>query len=215
MESGVYKITCLVNRKIYIGSSKDAEKRHFQHWQALKRGTHHNIHLQRAWAKYGEENFSFEIIEKLDGPPNKLIEREQYWLDQTKCYMSEVGFNIATRAGTPAGGKGFKHVMIFCDMEAKRIWDSLSIREAGFLSWLLLYLDEENRVMGDNEIGKKGEPLNQKHLMKLMRKTKSFISKHIKSLQDKGLIFVVVEGNKRTIYVSTTIAMYGGMKQNG
>jgi hypothetical protein len=68
------------------------------HLIALRAQKHINKYLQRAWNKYGECNFEFSIIEQID---EGLLEREQYWLDNTKCYDKRIGFNIAKIAGQP------------------------------------------------------------------------------------------------------------------
>src|SRR5229473_6154293 len=59
--SGIYKITCTANKRIYIGSAVNLRKRKNEHWNAFKRNQHHNRHLQRAWDKYGEQAFTFEV----------------------------------------------------------------------------------------------------------------------------------------------------------
>lgn len=63
MNSGIYIIENLINKKIYVGQSNNIKKRWRQHKNLLKANNHHNIHLQRAWNKYGEKNFSFHIME--------------------------------------------------------------------------------------------------------------------------------------------------------
>lgn len=89
----IYKIKNIVSNKCYIGSSVDGKKRWVGHKRDLKLEKHHNQHLQRAWNKYGSENFSFEILENvLD--KSKLIEREQYYLD-----VLQPEYNIQKIAG--------------------------------------------------------------------------------------------------------------------
>jgi group I intron endonuclease len=49
---------------MYIGKSKNIQRRKTRHLYELHKGSHKNIHLQRAFAKYGENNFEFGIIEQ-------------------------------------------------------------------------------------------------------------------------------------------------------
>lgn len=100
--SGVYKITCLANGKVYVGSSSNLRQRWNEHRSHLTRKIHKNAHLQNAWDKYGEQSFSFEVIETV--PLLTLLEREQYWLDNLKSFDKAIGFNIAVNAANPALG---------------------------------------------------------------------------------------------------------------
>lgn len=86
----IYKITNLINNKIYIGQTK-------QHY--LDRWTQHKSHartnssnhkLAKAIRKYGEENFFVEVVEKCSY--EELDEKEIYWI---KYYNSiKEGYNI-------------------------------------------------------------------------------------------------------------------------
>jgi group I intron endonuclease len=107
--SGIYKIVNQVDGKFYIGSAISFRKRWNAHRSGLKRNIiYANPHLQRAWNKYGEENFEFEVIEEvLD--KSKLIEREQHYLDTLKP-----GYNICPIAGSRLGCKGY------CSEETKK-----------------------------------------------------------------------------------------------
>lgn len=99
--SGIYKITNNINQKFYIGSSEDIEKRWYHHKNCLNKGIHINKHLQLAWNKYGENNFSFEIIEKCE--PQNTLEIEQKYLDMYwKCGKL---YNIARYAEAPMKGR--------------------------------------------------------------------------------------------------------------
>lgn len=65
MIKAIYKITNLINNKVYIGQTVHPNKRWWEHQQRAK--THYDaypIHL--AINKYGAENFSFEILEWTD-----------------------------------------------------------------------------------------------------------------------------------------------------
>lgn len=102
--SGIYQIKNLVNNKIYIGSAANVKNRWKTHKSELNHNKHHSPYLQRAWDKYGIENFEFSILEVvLD--INDLIIREQYWMDITECYDSKVGYNLSKIAGSRLGVK--------------------------------------------------------------------------------------------------------------
>ena len=79
---GIYKITNLINNKIYIGSSKNLKKRLNDHFSYLKRNKHGNNHLQASYNKHGLNYFTTEIIEECD--LTILIKREQYYIDTLK-----------------------------------------------------------------------------------------------------------------------------------
>ena len=76
---GVYRIICQETGDCYVGSSAYLQSRKSEHLQRLRKNEHANIHLQRAWNKYGEESFIFEILERPS--VKELVEREQYWID--------------------------------------------------------------------------------------------------------------------------------------
>lgn len=101
--SGIYQITNLVNGKFYIGSAKYVKSRLSCHLNDLRDGKHDNEYLQYSFIKYGEKAFEFKLIEKCEF--DKLIEREQYWLDKTKCYERHIGYNIRTIANSNLGIK--------------------------------------------------------------------------------------------------------------
>ena len=50
---GVYKITNIKNKKIYIGSSKNILQRWKNHIRELESTSHKNMFLQEDWDEYG------------------------------------------------------------------------------------------------------------------------------------------------------------------
>lgn len=100
--TGVYKIICLSNSKIYVGSASSVKapsrtKRGFYgrwslHITNLCNNKHPNKHLQNAWNLYGEGNFTFEIIETTI--PEEAESREIYWSKLLDSHNQSIGFNI-------------------------------------------------------------------------------------------------------------------------
>lgn len=91
---GVYQIKNLVNNKIYIGSTKVSFKgRLKEHLSQLRRGIHSNLYIQEDWDQFGEDNFEFSIIEVLEDG-GKIFDREQYYIDNTRCLDRQFGYNI-------------------------------------------------------------------------------------------------------------------------
>lgn len=102
-KSGIYKIVNLVNGKLYVGSTVNLYNRKSQHFSSLMTNCHKNPYLQNAFNKYGINTFKFEVLEYVEDV-DKLIEREQYYLDiyfdnKNKCY------NVLPTAGSPLGVK--------------------------------------------------------------------------------------------------------------
>lgn len=97
--SGIYKITNIVNGKCYIGSSINIKKRFKAHYYVLKNNRNNSIKLQRAWNKYGESSFTFEVLlycEKED-----LVQNEQKAIDHYESATN--GYNINPTAYSQLG----------------------------------------------------------------------------------------------------------------
>lgn len=90
MPACIYSIKNEINGHEYIGQTKNFAKRKSKHLTALRNGYHCNAHLQKAWDKYGEENFSFSIIEQVEDY-SKIGEREKFWIDKLGYYNIDKG----------------------------------------------------------------------------------------------------------------------------
>lgn len=92
--TGIYKITNLINGKIYIGQSINIERRFLEHYR--KNGSLIDKDIQ----KIGKDFFTFEIIEEC--LPSELNDKEIYWI---KYYNSIVpnGYNCTE------GGNSFNN----------------------------------------------------------------------------------------------------------
>lgn len=103
-QTGVYIIKNTVNNKIYIGSSShNINNRITVHKRFLKQNKHENTYLQACYNKYGENTFTFEILELCN--KESCIEREQYYLDLYQSYKRDVGYNINEKANSNLGFK--------------------------------------------------------------------------------------------------------------
>ena len=97
---GIYRIKNITTDQCYYGSSIDIDLRFRVHKSQLRSNKHHNIHLQNAWNKYGEENFEFIIIEECESNKEILLEREQFYIDSLRPY-----YNLLPTAGSRLGSK--------------------------------------------------------------------------------------------------------------
>ena len=93
---GIYKITNLLNKKVYIGQSVDVKTRWSNHIKAslgIDSIAHSKVH--DAMSQDGVWNFTFELLEKCDKP--MLNEREKYYIG---FYQSNLyGYNL-TKGGS-------------------------------------------------------------------------------------------------------------------
>ena len=102
MICGIYKITNIINNKVYIGQSIDIHRR----WKDEKvnafstQSTEYQTLKSKAFRKYGLENFLFEVIEECS--PSMLNEREIYWINYYSSYTE--GYNMTM------GGNFSSHV---------------------------------------------------------------------------------------------------------
>ena len=101
---GIYCIVNSKNNKRYIGQTYDLSYRWMRHKSDLNCGTHHNKHLQFSWNKYGEDVFSFKILEYCS--IDNLDEREIYWINFYDSANQKYGYNLADGG---LGCRGYKH----------------------------------------------------------------------------------------------------------
>jgi group I intron endonuclease len=76
---GIYRITSLIDNKIYIGQARDIRDRLITHIKCGLGIDTPNNKLYSAMLELGVENFTFEIVEECD--VNLLNDREKYWIE--------------------------------------------------------------------------------------------------------------------------------------
>lgn len=103
MKKYIYKITNLINNKLYIGQAKNIQDRWYEH--CLEAASNRkNQHLYNAMRKYGINNFKIEPIE---GPIENYNEREIYWIAYYNTYLDKTkGYNMTPGGDEPPIRKG-------------------------------------------------------------------------------------------------------------
>lgn len=121
---GIYKITNLVNGKVYIGQSIHISTRLYQHKKI--RGISHGSLIDKAIQKYGVENFSFEILELC--LKNELDEKEKKFIQEYNS-ITPNGYNI--KEGGQGGAIPYKCKPVYkYDYEGNFLCGYPSIEEA-------------------------------------------------------------------------------------
>lgn len=107
----IYKITNIVNGKVYIGQSQKTfnerydrkgegvERVFLQHKAAKECGRPYNIHLYNSMEKYGINNFTVEIIEQCK-TVSKLNTREKYYIKMYNSADPDFGYNVQLGGGS-------------------------------------------------------------------------------------------------------------------
>lgn len=103
--AGIYVIENLANGNFYIGQASCIRRRFKEHSSLLARGKHDNLHLQRAYLKYGSEVFVMFMMQPCQDVELDKVEQEWvdvFWDDCKTCY------NIKVVANKPPNRKGAK-----------------------------------------------------------------------------------------------------------
>lgn len=102
MERVIYKATCLLNDKIYIGQTKNLEHRIKEHIRSANK-KNSSLIFHKAIRKYGEINFKWE---KIYSGSDLIDEIEEYFIKYyCSFYKNGKGYNMSFG---PAN-KGFSH----------------------------------------------------------------------------------------------------------
>lgn len=97
----IYGILNRTNRKYYIGSTTNFDKRKKEHLKSLRSNRHHSYLLQEDW---NEDLFDFVILEEVVGRDD-LKPREQWWIDNMDsfyniCKLSDSSLGVVRREET-------------------------------------------------------------------------------------------------------------------
>ena len=153
-KSGIYKITNLINGKIYIGRSLDLKSRKSKH-----KTTKTNTLISRAIHKYGHDNFLFEVIEYCEPQTFILIDREKYYLEKLNPF-NDKGYNLLKDSNI-GGWYGMTH-----SVESKEL---MSKSKKGIVPWnkgktgVQKHGSETRKLMSQNNSGKRNPFYGKTH----------------------------------------------------
>jgi len=176
-QSGIYKITCRPNNKVYVGSAVNISVRWKRHQSELISNKHVNLILQNSYNKYGLDVFEFKIIEIVDNQIN-LFEREQHYLDTLKPF-GKYGFNIMTLAqgGGTLDNHPNKEEICFKISRVKRGQKiKVSDEHKAYLS------EKLTKYFAEHPHPNKNKTLEEIHGVKKAKKIKKKISENNKTL---------------------------------
>lgn len=153
---GIYCIENTVNKKKYIGLSRDIYRRWLEHRSELNRGVHINQYLQSAWNIYGENTFEFYIVELCE--LNSLSDRERYYINAYNTLSHQNGYNLTAGGENTTRGK-----CVIC-LKSNMIYNSVKdaaknngISDITMIDWCrrcynFMYLDEYNILTDEQKV---------------------------------------------------------------
>lgn len=163
----IYKIENIKNKNCYVGSTTNFSRRKKDHLRFLKENRHHCKYLQRAWNKYGEDLFTFEIVESFNYLTKEdILFKEQYYIDNLQSK-----YNCCKTAGSQLGSK-----------RDKTFKENCSKRMIGHTPWnkgkVGLYSEEYKAKIGSYHKSKNISKENREILSKVNSKKIKLISKN-------------------------------------
>ena len=94
----IYCYTNNFNNKKYVGQTTYPARRRGEHRYAAftEDSPEYNLLFHRKLREYGEENFTFEILEEIDTTNTDYVDgREQFWIEQKESYVKTgKGYNL-------------------------------------------------------------------------------------------------------------------------
>jgi group I intron endonuclease len=144
----IYKITNLINGKVYIGQTYRSLKERMIGYKRLRC----NEHLKSAIIKYGFDNFKFEIIYETHNI-NELNEKEIFYIKEYNSTDKTIGYNIdlggrnkimsdETKQKMSKAGKGRK--------QTKEHVDKRVTRGEGAKKYGRIKTDEDKKYLSEN-----------------------------------------------------------------
>ena len=89
----IYYIECKSNKKKYVGRTRKPRNRQINHFNALRGNRHCNAELQKDFNLYGEDDFSFVIVDTAENNVFARKQKERFWMEKFKTYNPNYGYN--------------------------------------------------------------------------------------------------------------------------
>lgn len=98
----VYLFQHKENHKIYIGRTKDFQKRLSSHVRTARSLRAHKTYFSKALAKYGLDSFDYFIIEEFDDF-YECCQAEKFWISYFQSNRKDIGYNLSEGGETNKG----------------------------------------------------------------------------------------------------------------
>jgi len=157
MKIGIYQIRNKLNNDIYIGKSRNLNARKSQHKYYLRINNHHSTHLQRAFNKYGEDNFVFETLLYCE-----IFELERY--EKLLIQKLETVYNVIVDVNS------LSNKYVFSEETKSKMKKSCKNRKRSSIPYTLFWKIENSEQWLDNEFDKK---LKEISILNLKTSTKN------------------------------------------
>lgn len=167
----IYKITNIINGKIYIGQTQKTIEERFQRHKEVA-FKHPNRYLYNAMNHYGYKNFKIEEIEECSN--DKLDEKEKYWISYYNSTNPNIGYNLTDGGG---GGNTWK-------LNPHKLKTGELIRKA-HLGERYIPITKED-LQADIQNGLTSQEMIEKYhtnLVTLSNRIKSFFGKTLKEIR--------------------------------
>ena len=174
IKSGIYCIENITTNKKYIGQSTDINDRWRKHISELNHNSHHNDYLQKAWNKYGEDDFEFYILEYCN--EDELDEKENYYINFYDTIDRKYGYNL--KSGGQAHCHHTEEVKNKISESNKKAYQNQELRELRSINALKQWANPniKEKIMGSNN-GMYGKHHNEETRQKIS-KNRSGIPSH-------------------------------------
>ncbi len=166
----VYKITNIINNKVYIGQTiMTLEERFYFHCNPSK---DNKMLICRSIKKYGKDNFIKEIIEYCETLEQSNI-REEYWVNYYDARNKKIGYNIR-----PGGGNSLK-----TEEFRKRISEGIKNSEKA-----------KNKVIWNKGLTAENNVVLKEVADRRRYKKRSLVTKKLMSIAKKGKTYEEIYG---------------------